>query len=77
MSDERVWLRHKETGHLWECPVGAVDAWTAPELGWEVTDERPTEHNPVVAELLAWQAQRQAAQQPTKASAKSGPKNEE
>lgn len=65
MSDERVWLRHKETGHLWECPTGAVDGWTTPELGWEVTDERPVEDNPVVAHLLAAQ---QAAQATTKSS---------
>lgn len=71
MSDERVWLRHKETGHLWECPAGAVDGWTTPELGWEVTDERPVEYNPVVAHLLAAQAEREArAAATTKSSRK-------
>lgn len=73
--DERVWLRHKETGHLWECPSAAVEAWTTPDMGWEVTDERPVESNPVVAELLAFQAERQAAvaaETNTKTSRKSG-----
>ena len=75
MSDERVWLRHKDTGGYFNCPAGVVDEWTA--LGFEPSDA-PEEHNPVIAGRLAWLAEQQAAQQvTTKASAKSGPKNEE
>jgi hypothetical protein len=64
LSEQRVWLRHAETGHLFECPTAAVDDWAA--LGWAPTDERPVEVNPVVAERLAWQAaQARAAQEQT------------
>lgn len=74
MSDERVWLRHKETGGYFNCPAGVVDEWKA--LGFEPS-EPPEEHNPVIAGRLAWLAELEAAKQATKASAKSGPKNEE
>lgn len=57
--DERVWLKHKDTGHLWDCPAGAVDDMA--DLGWEPTDERPAEVNPVVAERVAWEAEQRAA----------------
>ena len=73
MSDERVWLRHKETGHFWECPAGVVGDWA--EMGWEPTDERPEEFNPVVATRLAWEADQRAAAEAVakpKTSRKSG-----
>lgn len=84
MADERVWLRHKETGHLFDCPAAAVDDWV--ELGWEPTDERPAEVNPVVAERLAWEAEQRAAaeaaaadppEQPITAPDRSAPEPEE
>jgi hypothetical protein len=61
MSDERTWLKHPETGHFFHCPTPAVEDWL--ELGWQVTDERPEEINPVVAERLAWEAQQRAARE--------------
>ncbi len=78
--DERVWLRHNETGHLWECPAGAVEDWA--DMGWEPTDERPAEVNPVVAERVAWEAEQRAAQEPapkksTKAPAGPAPETKE
>ena len=68
MSDDRVWLRHKDTGHFWECPAGAVDDWRG--MGWEPTDERPALHNPVVAERLAWEAEQLAAAEAAEKSKK-------
>lgn len=56
MDDERVWLKHPEHGGYFHCPAGAVEAWTSPELGWEVADDEPEEPNPVIAELLAARA---------------------
>jgi hypothetical protein len=50
-ADERVWLKHKETGGLFPCPADAVDGWK--ELGWEPTDERPVFINPVTVEMPA------------------------
>lgn len=76
MSDERVWLRHGETGGYFHCPAEAVDAWR--ELGWEPSDA-PEEPNPVTAELLAWQAEQQATQepaQPESITATAGPRHE-
>ena len=81
MSDERVWLRHKDTGHFFHCPAAAVGDWTTPDMGWEPTDERPEEVNPVTAEHLAWRAEQAAQQQPEKqpitATAGSAPESEE
>ena len=48
-GDGPVWLKHKVTGGIFPCPPDAVDGWT--ELGWEPTDERPVEVNPVTAEM--------------------------
>lgn len=56
MTDDRVWLRHKDHEGAWHAPAGAVEAWA--EMGW-VPGDPPAEENPVVAELLA--AQRAAA----------------
>jgi hypothetical protein len=50
-GDERVWLKHNETGGINEFPVDAVDGWK--ELGWEPTDERPKFVNPVTATMPA------------------------
>lgn len=61
--DERVWLRHPGHGGYFHCPEGAVEAWTDPELGWQVADGPPPEDNPVVAELVAFQAARAAEQE--------------
>lgn len=47
--DERVWLKHEATGHLFHCPAGAVADFK--ELGWHPTDERPIEANPMTAEM--------------------------
>lgn len=72
MADERTWLRHKETGHFFHCPTDAVADWA--DLGWEPTDERPADPNPVVAERLAWEAeqaaQRERAERAAKAESK-------
>jgi hypothetical protein len=59
MADERVWLRHGETGGHFHCPSEAVEDWQG--LGWEPVDTPPDEPNPVVAELVAWQAEQAAA----------------
>lgn len=80
MSDERVWLKHEDTGHFFECSAGAVEAHG--ELGWAPTNERPEEVNPVTAENVAWQAEQRAAaerppEQPITASAGSAPESEE
>ena len=73
VADERTWLRHKDTGHFFHCPAEAVPEFA--ELGWEPTDERPAEPNPMVAERIAWEAeqaaQRAAAEQAAKAESKS------
>lgn len=68
MSDERVWLRHKDHGGFFDCPAGAVDDWA--DVGWEPTDERPVEVNPAVAERLAWEAEQRAAAQAAEQTAK-------
>jgi len=77
MDNKRVWLRHGETGGYFHCPAEAIDDWA--ELGWQPADGPPDEPNPVVAELLAWQADQHTAQQPTtqQTSAESGPETEE
>lgn len=80
MSDERVWLKHAETGHFFHCPEGAVEDWQ--DLGWQPTDERPVEVNPTVAERLAWEAEQRAAfeaaqQESITAPAGSAPESEE
>jgi hypothetical protein len=36
MADEFVWLVHPDVGIPWQCPIGAVGAWTA--LGHEPSD---------------------------------------
>lgn len=71
MSDERVWLRHKEHGGAWFAPGGAVGAFA--EMGWE-PGEPLEELNPVVAENLAAQAAAEfyGANATTKTSRKSG-----
>ena len=71
MSDDRVWLRHKDHDGAWLAPAGVVDAWA--EMGW-VPGDPPEEHNPVTAEMLAAQqaAAEQQAAPTTKASRKSG-----
>ena len=43
MADEFVWLVLPEVGIPWQCPIGAVGAWTA--RGWEPCDP-PTEADP-------------------------------
>lgn len=57
MSEDRVWLTHPEHGGHFECPAGAVEAWTSPELGWVPAESAPEEHNPVIAEALAARAE--------------------
>lgn len=39
MADDRVWLRHPETGGYFHAPEAAVDDWL--ELGWEPSGPRP------------------------------------
>lgn len=75
MSDERVWLRHNETGHFFACPASAVEDWAG--LGWQPTGERPAEYNPVLAERDAWLAARAREQQSTTAPAGPDPETEE
>lgn len=58
MSDNRVWLRHKDHAGAWHAPAEVVEAWA--EMGW-IPGEPPEEHNPVTAEGLA--AQLAAAEQ--------------
>ena len=74
MSDDRVWLRHKEHGDYWHAPAGAVDAWA--DMGWEPSDPPAEPVSPVVAENLAAQAaaaaEVAAADKATKTSRKSG-----
>lgn len=60
--DERVWLRHPDTGGAFHCPVAALNAWMA--LGWE-RGEAPVEVNPAIAERVAFEQARQAAQAAT------------
>lgn len=74
-ADEPVWLKHPTLpdGKPWACPVEALDGWR--ELGWEPTDERPVEVNPVTAEMPAAMfdpipAPEQVAAKPTKSTAK-------
>jgi hypothetical protein len=55
MADERVWLHNSETGGYFHCPAEAVEDWA--ELGWQPSDP-PDEPNPVVAERIAWEAER-------------------
>lgn len=43
VTDEFVWLRSPDNGLEWQCPVGAVGAWTA--RGW-VTCDPPVEPDP-------------------------------
>lgn len=62
MADERVWLKHPEHGGYFACPVEAVEAWTSPEMGWQVADDEPVEHNPVIAEALAARAEAELAE---------------
>jgi hypothetical protein len=73
MSDDRVWLRHKDHDGAFHCPAEAVEAWA--DMGWAPGDP-PEEHNPVVAENLAAQkaeADRLAAEaKATKTSRKGG-----
>jgi hypothetical protein len=74
MSDERVWLRHPETGGAFHCPVGAVDGWR--ELGW-VDGEPPVEVNPAVADLVAAREAEAAARAAQESSRKRGTKSTE
>lgn len=69
MSDDRVWLRHKDHGDPFHCPAGAVEAWA--EMGW-VPGAPPEEDNPVVAENLAAQAAAAAVTADTKPRRKGG-----
>jgi hypothetical protein len=46
--DERVWLKHKETGGFFEAPKAIVEDYA--KAGWEPTDDRPVEPNPTLAE---------------------------
>lgn len=48
--DERIWLKHKETGGYFHCPVGAIEAFEA--KGWGLTDERPAELNAAISERI-------------------------
>jgi hypothetical protein len=64
VADERIWLRHPETGGYFHCPAEAVEHWT--ELGYEPSDA-PPEVNPVVAERVA-QEQELAAQAAARAA---------
>ncbi len=47
-----VWLKHPnlpDEQKPWLCPAEAVDGWR--EIGWEPTDERPVDVNPVMVEM--------------------------
>ncbi len=66
MSEERVWLTHPDHGGHFECPAGAVEAWM--ELGWTAAESPPEEHNPVIAEHLAWRAELAQAAEAERAS---------
>lgn len=46
--DDRTWLKHVETGHLWEAPTGVVEDMA--KAGWHPTDERPVPFDPTLAE---------------------------
>lgn len=67
--DERVWLQHPEHGGYFACPAGAVEVWTSPEMGWQLADNEPEEHNPVIAENLA------AREEQARAEAKPKPRS--
>jgi hypothetical protein len=69
--DERVWLRHPETGGTLECPAEAVNAWL--ELGWQPSDPPAEPVSPVVAENLAWR-ERLAAEAAAELAAEQSPK---
>lgn len=58
--DERIWLRHDETGAYFHCPAEAVEDWQA--LGWEPGEEPEPEVSPVVAENLAWRVEQSSAE---------------
>lgn len=39
--DDFVWMRHPETGGLWQCPVDAIEHWLA--RGWVPAEGPPEE----------------------------------
>jgi len=49
--DNRVWLKHKETGGFFHAPEAVVKDYA--DQGWEATDDRPVEPNPALAERPA------------------------
>ena len=49
--DDRVWLKHKETGGFFESPALVVAEYE--KNGWQRTDDRPAEPNPALAERPA------------------------
>ncbi len=57
--DERIWLRHKESGGYFNCPAGTADTFKA--LGWEPAGGPPPEPDPVVAERIAHEPQTRVA----------------
>jgi hypothetical protein len=71
--DERVWLTHPEHGGYFHAPAGAVEVWV--DMGWVVADTGPEEHNPVIAEQLAWRAEQAAQAEAAAASAKTSRKS--
>jgi hypothetical protein len=74
VSDERVWLRHPETGGAFHCPSAAVDDWAG--MGW-VPGDPPQEVNPALVDRLALErelaersAEREAAEKQAAKTAK-------
>lgn len=58
-----VWVRHREHGGYWQCPIEALADYEA--KGWEPSDQ-PAEPNPAVAEMLAAREAAAAEAQTTK-----------
>jgi hypothetical protein len=52
---ERQWVRHREHGGYFQCPVDVLDDMAA--KGWEPSEAPPPPVNPAVAEQLAWRQQ--------------------
>ena len=57
----RTWVRHREHGGYFHCPVDALPDMQA--KGWEPSEAPPEPVNPAIAEQLAWQ-QAKAASKP-------------
>lgn len=52
-----TWIHNPDTDGYWQCPNGLVKGYI--EGGWELCDP-PPEHNPAVAEGVAWREAREA-----------------